>query len=159
MAGYIGSNIPAFITNVEGASGNFEVGGRLTTLSQPHIHGSPNNSSGSGNANAFYESNSKGTLSFNNSRVTVPIDGLYLISLNTISDTSTGRKDATIKVNGTTKLSALNESNGQGFHQKSLSGVLSLNANDYIQVSNEDWYESGSTSYDSWKSLSVTLIG
>ena len=133
--------------------------GRVTTPSQPHIHGSPNNSSGSGIANVFYTAYSRNTLSFSNSRVTVPVAGAYLINFNTISDTSTGRVDATILINGGDFISALSEDNGQGFHQKSLSVVVNLSANDYIQVSNADWYSSLTTSYTSWKTLSITLVG
>ena len=136
-----------------------DAAGRVTTPSQPHIHGMPNNSSGSGIANVFYTAYSRNTLSFSNSRVTVPVAGAYLINFNTISDSSTGRVDANILVNGTNILSALSEDNGQGFHQKSLSAVVNLSANDYIQVSNADWYNSGITSYDRWKTLSITLVG
>ena len=133
--------------------------GRVTTPSQPHIHGSPKNSSGSGIADVFYTGYSRNTLSFSNGRVTVPVAGAYLINFNTISDTSTGRVDATILLNGTIILSALSEDNGQGFHQKSLSAVVNLAASDYIQVSNADWYNFGGVGYEYWRTLSITLVG
>ena len=136
-----------------------DASGRVTTPSQPHIHGSPSNASGSGIANAFYTSASRNTLSFSNSRVTVPVAGAYLINFNTISDTGTGRVDARVKVNGSTVASTLTEANGQGYHQKNTSVVLNLSANDYIQVDNDDWYNAPATYYDGWKTLSITLIG
>ena len=136
-----------------------DASGRVTMPSQPHIHGSPSNASGSGIANAFYTSASRNTLSFSNSRVTVPVAGAYLINFNTISDTGTGRVDADVKVNGLNVASSLTEANGQGYHQKNTSVVLNLSANDYIQVDNDDWYNAGATYYDNWRTLSVTLLG
>ena len=135
-----------------------DASGRVTKPYQPHINGSPRNTTGAGDANSFFTSYSRNTLSFTNGRVTVPIAGVYLITFNTISDTSTGRVDSRILVNGTTATQALSEDNGQGFHFKSLSIALSLSANDYIEFYNADWYNHGSSGYEAWRTASVTLL-
>lgn len=133
--------------------------GRVTMPYQPHIHGSPVNSTGAGAANSFATGYSKNTLSFSNGRVTVPIDGIYLILFNSIADTGTGRLDIFIKVNGTIATSSLSNDSDSGFRQNNCSAVLNLSANDYITFEHEDWYNFGGTSYDNWRTASVTLIG
>ena len=137
-----------------------DASGRVTTPSQPHIYGSPRHTTNNGYANAFATSSySRNTLSFANSKITVPVGGIYLINFQTISSNGTGRVDAYVTVNGVTVTSALTATNDSGFRQRAMSIVLSLSANDYIQFYNADWYNFGSTSVDVWRTASVTLIG
>jgi len=135
--------------------------GYVTTPSQLHIFGSPKNTSGSGNANAFYLSPSFPAvgLSFSNSRITVPIAGMYLICFNAIADTGTGREDINVRINGNIIYSSLTENNASGYRQNNIANVVKLNANDYIQFDHDDWYNAGGTSFDSWITASVTLLG
>lgn len=135
-----------------------DASGRVTKPSQPHIHGSPTNTGGSGNATSFATSYSRNILSFVTDRITVPVAGLYLVNFNTISDNTTGRVDGKIFINGVEAANALSEDNGQGFHYKGLSAVFGLSANDYIQFYNADWYDATNTTYQAWRTASVTLI-
>lgn len=132
--------------------------GRVTMPYQPHIMGSPTNTGGSGDANSFYTATSR-NLSWSNNRITVQISGVYLITFQTISSINTGRYDAGININGSTICSALNEDNGTGHHQKTLSISRILYANDYITFYNANWYDPGMTQYSVWRTASVTFIG
>ena len=136
--------------------------GYITTPNQLHILGSPVNSAGDGIADAFYTNSSYPPigLSFSNSRITVPIAGVYLINFNSIADQSTIRRDIRIKVNGSTVAQSLsNTSPSNSYNQINVSIAIKLAVNDYIQFDHQDWYNSGSTGYDSWKTASVTLLG
>ena len=135
--------------------------GRVTTPSQPHIFGSPNNSSGSGIANAFYTHSNYPAigLSFSNSRITVPVAGVYLITYNSIAANGTGREDINVLINGVARFQSLTATNESGYRQNNVANAMKLNANDYIQFDHDDWYSSGGTGYDSWKTASVTLLG
>ena len=92
--------------------------GRVSRPYQLWIAGSPNNTTGAGTANAFNTDGFSAPvgLSFSNSRITVPIAGVYLITFTTICDTGTGRQDANILVNGTSILSTLNDTDTNGYH-------------------------------------------
>ena len=136
--------------------------GYITTPNQLHILGTPNNSAGDGIADAFYTHVNYPPigLSFSNSRITVPIAGVYLINFNSIADQSTARKDIRIKINGSTMGQSLsNTSPSNSYNQNNVSIAIKLNVNDYIQFDHQDWYNSGSTGYDPWKTASVTLLG
>lgn len=135
-----------------------DTAGRVTMPYQPHILGSPRNTTGAGIANAFYTRQSN-NLSWGGDRITVPVAGVYAISFNTICDSSTGRIDAEILVNGTAVAKSLSEDNGQGFHYRGLSITINLQANDYIQFNNNDWYNVGGTGNEEWRTVSVALIG
>ena len=76
--------------------------GYIHDSNRPYIYGSPTNTNGSGVANSMYVESSR-NLSFSNSRITVPVSGVYHICFNTICDTGTGRVDAHIRVNGSTQ--------------------------------------------------------
>ena len=136
--------------------------GYVTTPSQLHIFGTPVNSAGNGIADAFYTHSDYPAigLSFSNSRITVPIAGVYLITFNSIADPSTIRRDIRIKINGATIFQSLsNTSPSNSYNQNNVINAVNLDANDYIQFDHDDWYNSGSTGYDSWKTASVTLLG
>lgn len=166
-AGFVSSqnNLPLHVGvgNVDNIIMNSS--GHVTTPSQPHILFSPRYSGGSGFANTHNEntSYSRGTLSTTvvggYARITVPVAGLYLVTFNSICDTSTGRKDTAIAVNGSNVVTGLSEDNGQGFHYRSHAVTLDLAANDYLTFSNDDWYDAASNSYTTWRNVSVTLIG
>ena len=132
--------------------------GRITTPYQPYIMGSPTNTTGSGIANYFAVKSSRG-LSWSSDRITVPVAGVYAISFNTICDNSSTRVDTEIKINGANFLMALSEDATTGFHQRSISIMVNLAANDYIQFTNNDWYNAASTALDTWRTASVVLIG
>lgn len=136
-----------------------DASGRVTMPYQPHIFGSLTNTGGSGIANSFNSILSQGGLAFVTNRITVPVAGLYLVTFNTICDSSSGRIDSSILINGVARLTQLNEDNGSGFHYRSASAVFRLAASDYIQFNNNDWYNPTVTSYDTWRTASVTLIG
>jgi len=137
-----------------------DANGRVTKPKQPHIFGSPTNTGGSGKANSFgLGSYNRGTLTFSNNRITVPIAGLYLITYQTICDSQTGRVDTRVYINGTNIQSGLSNTNASGFQQRTHTLVVELAANDYIEFDNDDWYNSGVTNYDEWRTASVTLIG
>ena len=132
--------------------------GRIGTPRQPFIYGRPTNTGGSGIFNAMGNTTSRGGLTFSSDRITVAREGVYIITFNTICDSSTGRKDARIRVNGGTIVNTLSEANGNGFHYRGASICYYLNANDYIQVDNDDWYDQNSSTTD-WKTLSIALLG
>ena len=132
--------------------------GRVTTPSQPHIRGGISRSTQSaGVGNLFYQRSAIG-LSFSTDRITVPVAGVYMITWMTIAETNIGRYDANLLVNGSTICSALNEANGDGYHQKTLSISANLSASDYIQFYNQRWYSINSDPGE-WSQLSVTLLG
>ena len=135
--------------------------GRVTKPNQPHILGTPKNSSGNGIANAFYTHSSYPPigLSFSNSRITVPVAGVYLITFNSIADNGTGREDINIVINGVAQAQSLTATNESGYRQNNVVNAFNLDANDYIQFDHDDWYNPGSVGYDAWITASVTLLG
>lgn len=133
--------------------------GYVNTPHQPHISGSLTNTTGAGIANSFYVRSSRGGLSWGGDRITVPVAGVYSICFQTISDKDSVRRDANIYVNGSNVVNTLTEDTTTGYHQRSASIDLLLQANDYIQFANQDWYNSTATGYEAWRTASVTLIG
>lgn len=129
---------------------------------QLHIHGTPGNGTrgSAGIADRFATSYNRGTLSFSNSRITVPLGGLYLIVFQTICDAGSGRIDTDIRVNGTQVVTGLNNaSDGNAdYRMRTHTCVIQLAASDYIQFYSGNWYEIGN-SYGTWGTASVTLIG
>lgn len=122
-----------------------------------HISGTLNRSSNTGVANMFWENKSYGGLSFSSDRIIVPRDGIYLITLNTISDRRTVRFDVDILVNGS-NISSLLTVDGTSNSHHQINGSLSvyLQKNDYIQFYSEDWYNIGTST--EWNTASVTFI-
>jgi len=131
--------------------------GRVTMPYQLHIHGSPRNTTGDGIFNAFHTYSSTG-LSFSTDRITVPIAGVYLITFTTITESSSIRRDSNIFVNGVTVQNHLSENSTTGFHYRSGSLSIKLQANDYIQFTAQSLYKP-SVSDDEWRTASITLLG
>ena len=166
--GFSDGNI-TFDTDVAGGSGHNErmridSSGRVTMPYQPHIFGSPGNGTvgSSGTASQFGIATSRG-LSFSNSRITVPVSGVYLVTFQTIMDNNagTGRKDSRVSVNGTTVSNGLNNLSDGGsgdYKMRTHSFTRYLSANDYIQFYSDAWYGTGS-SFNDWQTASVTLLG
>ena len=135
-----------------------DASGRVTMPYQPHISGSPRNTTNAGLANAFTTRTTPVGLSFSNDRITVPIAGVYHISFNTISsEASNVRTDARIHINGVETCNSLTETNTSGYKFRSLSLSVQLAANDYIQFYNQDWYNFNRAAYEPWRTASVTL--
>ena len=134
--------------------------GRVTKPYQLWIAGSPTNTGGSGIFNSFNTSLFADPvgLSFSSDRITVPIAGVYMITFNTICDNNSSRRDSLILVNGSTISSQLSEDSTAGYHYRSASLAVKLAANDYIQFSNDDWYDSTAAS-TTWRTASVYLLG
>ena len=135
--------------------------GSITKPNQPHILGTPKNSAGNGIADAFYTHVSYPPigLSFSNSRITVPVAGVYLITYNAIADNGTGREDINILINGNAMCQSLTATNESGYRQNNVTNAIKLEANDYIQFDHDDWYNPSTTGYDPWMTASVTLLG
>jgi len=66
-------------------------------------------------------------------KLVAPVAGLYHFGFQTIMQTSTGRNDVYIWLNGNNLVNTLSEDNGAGYHQRTASMCYYLNANDYIQ--------------------------
>jgi len=134
--------------------------GRVTKPYTPHIFGSTTNTATVSNsfANSFTVVSST-ELTFSTDRITVPVAGLYLITFCTISNTDSARKDAIIYINGTPRAQGLSEDTTTGYHYRGISMVMKLAANDYIQFYNQNWYQNTNTSFDAWKTASVTFLG
>ena len=132
--------------------------GAVHTRLQPFIYGVPTNTGGSGNFNSLGATQARGGMTFTTDRITVSQEGVYLICFNTICDTGTGRIDTFIKVNGSTIVNTLNDTNTSGYHYRGASICRYLYVNDYIQVSNADWY-SAASNLTEWKTLSVAFLG
>ena len=134
--------------------------GRVTKPYTPHIFGSIGNNSTQNNSFASYMNVFSSTeLTFSNSRITVPVAGVYMITFTTISDNVTARKDANIYINGTSRLAMLTDASSTGYKYRSGSMSVKLSANDYIQFFNETWYDYTSTGYIDWRTASVTFLG
>ena len=132
--------------------------GSVTKPQQPYVHIlGITNTGGVGDANNG-TATTYGAITYSAGRVTAQVEGNYMISFNTISDNGTGRIDAFIKVNGTSILNMLTSSNGAGYRQKNGSIIYHLNVNDYVDFSNQDWYNAGTVN-TAWKTASVYLLG
>lgn len=139
-------------------SGTNILRGRVTTPDQYHISGWLTNTSNAATANSTANLTTRGGLSFSNSRVTVPVAGVYMITLTTISTNSSARVDARIRINGGELLNMLSEDSTSGYHYKGGSIARYLSANDYIEFQNDNWYD-WTNPNTGWKTFSVTLIG
>ena len=132
--------------------------GAVTKQSQPFVHIlGITNTGGSGDANNG-QATTYGPITYSAGRVTVQVEGNYLINFNTISPSGTGRVDGFIKVNGNTIVNMLTADNGSGYRQKNGSIVYHLSVNDYIDFNNASWYSASSTG-TAWKTASVYLLG
>ncbi len=125
---------------------------------QPHIFGSPTNTNWAWIANSFYTETSRWWLVWSNDRINITVAWVYMISLNTISDSGSWRVDAKVLVNWTERMNLLNEINWEWYHQKSWTFTMYLNVWDNIQFSNNDWYNASVTNFQAWRTASVTMI-
>lgn len=134
--------------------------GRVLKPNNPHIFGSVTNTTTVSNsfANSFTVVSST-ELTFSSDRITVPVAGLYLITFCTLSGQDSSRKDANIFINGTQRLNMLSEDTTTGYHYRGGSLVMKLAANDYIQFYNQNWYANTTTSFEAWRTASVTFLG
>ena len=149
---------PVVIQN--GGQNRMNIGnnGHITMPAQPVISGSLTNTTNlNAAANNFSILTNIG-FTVGADRITVPTAGNYLVTYNTISNSSTGRVDAAIFFNGTNQVQTLTEDNGTGFHQRSMSVVRALAANDFIQFTNTNWYSNGTTGYVEWRTFSITKL-
>ena len=134
-----------------------DVAGTFSAV-QPYLYGSPTNTWWSGVANSFHVAHSRGWLTWSSDRVNITVPWVYLLTLNTISDSTSWRIDAWISVNGTVIVNLLNEDNGSGYHQKSWSISMYLNSGDYVQFYNNDWYDSTNTWFRNWRTASIAKL-
>ena len=100
----------------------------------------------------------QGDISYSSGKVTAQVEGDYLITYATISDSGTGRVDGRIRVNGNIIVQMLTSNNGTGYRQKSASIVYHLNVNDYVEWENDDWYSASNTG-TTWRTASVYMLG
>jgi len=132
---------------------------------KPHWYGSVTNTNGSGVANsgvaytALSNNTITGSVVSGQFRLIAPHAGLYLINFNTICDTTTGRIDSRVLVNGNVVTEQLSENNGTGYHYRGVSIVVKLAYNDYVTFVNDDWYNATVTTFEAWRTASITMIG
>ena len=132
--------------------------GTVTKPQQPYVKISGiTNQTGSGNATDG-TATTYGDISYSAGKVTAQVEGNYLITFATISDSGTGRVDGRIRVNGSNIVQLLTSDNGTGYRQKSASIVWHLNVNDYVEWDNNDWYSASNTG-TSWRTASVYMLG
>ena len=132
--------------------------GRITTPYQPSFSAFVGCTTSSGAANLWSTLYSQGGLTWSGSSVTVPVAGVYLITWQQICESNVGRYDTSIQVNGSTVSSALNEANGDGYHQRTHAFTYKLSANDAISFTNTRWYNVGNTG-GQWAIVSIALLG
>lgn len=132
--------------------------GVVTMPNQPHWHGGLGISGGtSGLANISSTRSTRGGLSWSGDRITATVSGVYAISLNTLTQIDSVRRDVYILLNGVAIIQTLNDV-ADGHHYRSASLTLIMQEGDYIQVNNYLWYDPGTT-VTTWKSFSMSLIG
>lgn len=140
--------------------------GHVTKPNQPHIYGSVGNTGGSGSSgagicNRMYVQTSGGGMTFSNSRITVPVAGVYMVSWQTLTNSSgSGRYDTNIRLNGTDISNGLNNASDQSSDYRMRTHVLArdLAANDYLQFNHAHPYATGAA-FDPWAIVSVFLLG
>ena len=158
-----GSTAISFRTSNSGTGAErvrIDSSGRVTRPFTPHIFGSVTNTSTATNSLANSMNVVSSTeLTFSNSRITVPVAGLYLITFCTLSAQDSSRKDANILINGISYVNMLSEDTTTGFHYRGGSLAVKLAANDYIQFYNQSWYANTTTSFEAWRTASVTFLG
>jgi hypothetical protein len=130
----------------------------MTMPAQPVISGSLTNLTTLSAAATYFFPLVNNGFTIGADRITVPTAGNYLVTYNTISNSSTGRVDASVSFNGINAVNVLSEDNGVGFHQRSLSIVRALAANDFIQFYNSNWYSNSFTGYSEWRTFSITKL-
>jgi hypothetical protein len=132
--------------------------GHMRLPNQPIISGSLTNLTATSGVATNFSTLTNVGFTIGGDRITVPSAGNYLVTYSTISNNSTGRIDASIFFNGTSPVTNLTEDNGVGFHQRSMSVVRALAANDFIQFTNNNWYANTQTGYVEWRTFSITKV-
>ena len=137
--------------------------GEVLAPTQPHIFGTLTNTSGSGIANTYADlaASSRSNLTVNTvseqKRFTASVTGVYLVSITTIMDASSVRKDTAIYHNGTKIGQTLND-DAYGYHYRCWTHTIEMAANDYILVESDDWYDPTTTGSTVWRRISMTLL-
>lgn len=169
MAGTTGvSNSGFSIRDIDASANRFIIdsSGYVTIPNQPHIYGTVGNtggegSSGAGFCNRMYVQTSGGGMTFSNSRITVPVAGVYMVAWQTLTNQSgSGRKDTNIWLNGSEISSGLNNASDAGGDYRMRTHVFArdLAANDYLQFEHDHPYATGAA-FDIWSNVSVFLLG
>jgi len=92
-------------------------------------------------------------------KLVAPVAGLYQFGFTTIMNSTTGRNDVYMRVNGSDLVSTLNEDNGTGFHQRHASVCYYLAANDFVQYYCASGTIYGSAAVDAWHTFYFFHIG
>jgi len=92
-------------------------------------------------------------------RLYAPVTGVYLFSVSSITDSTSSVYDMRVYRNGSQHItSARDQSSHYNSHNDRIETfVIGLNAGDYINVENDQWYDSGHVS--TWKTVSMALLG
>jgi hypothetical protein len=153
----IGTTSPGYTLDV---SGDIRSSGRVVTPNMYYIMGYLAGGTTGGNYISLGVQQSSGGMAVTSSnKLVAPISGLYHFGFNTIMNTTTGRNDVYIRVNGNNIVETLNEDNGTGYHYRSGMITYYLNANDFVQ-----FYCSSGTIYnaftvDSWHTYFFYHVG
>jgi hypothetical protein len=108
--------------------------GRVVTPNVYYIMGYLAGGTTGGNYISLGVQQSSGGMAVTSSnKLVAPISGLYHFGFNTIMNTTTGRNDVNINVNGGSIVNTLSEDNGTGYHYRSGMITYYLNANDFVQ--------------------------
>jgi hypothetical protein len=98
-----------------------------------------------------------------NSAIIAPVAGVYAVSFNGITSSSTGRVDLMLYKNGGLLLSSLTQEGVSGYQYRSIVATLVLAQGDALQMYHgtaiAPYYASGSGGDLEWCNFSVTLIG
>jgi hypothetical protein len=134
--------------------------GVLQTFNRPYIMGWFAGGTTAGNFITLGSQQSGGGMTITSSnKLVAPIAGLYQFGFQNIMNTSTGRNDLNIYVNGGLLVSTLSEDNGTGYHYRGASLGYYLNANDYIQFYCASGSIYGAVGVDSWHTFYFYHIG
>jgi hypothetical protein len=131
-------------------------GGSLRIPYQPTVTGRLACSAVAGIADLFQFSYQVGIFQSGNALV-APVSGVYQVTLNTLNNFGSGRQDTSILLNGGTLASTLSNDSDNGFRYRSQSLLRFMNAGDYFQFSNTNWYDN--PNFSEWKTFHMVMIG
>jgi hypothetical protein len=131
-------------------------GGSLRIPYQPTATGRLACSAVAGIADLFQFSYQVGIFQSGNALV-APVSGVYQVTLNTLNNFGSGRQDTSILLNGGTLASTLSNDSDNGFRYRSQSLLRFMNAGDYFQFSNTNWYDN--PNFSEWKTFHMVMIG
>ena len=109
-------------------------------------------------ANSFSTVTSRWWMTWSWDRINISVEWVYIINLNTISSLTTWRVDAYIYINWIERCRMLTEDNWTWYHQKNCSITYYLNAWDYVQFRNDNWWNNTYTTFTPRRTASVSLI-